>query len=103
MWGRFCRASMSCSRSGSTNAEGSAGTQIGVDVADGEAELVEGHVLEDVGAVDGLGGLRRDGKAFDDVAVEDVFGVGREALFDQERPEKRETALDPEGGASVEV
>jgi hypothetical protein len=60
-------------------------------------------VLEDVGAVDGLSGLRRDGKAFDDVAVEDVFGVRREASFHEDRSEKGETALNPEGRASVEV
>jgi hypothetical protein len=45
-------------------------------------------VFEDVGAVDGLGGLRWDRKAFDDVAVEDVFGVRREASFDEERGKK---------------
>ena len=85
------------------HAKGSAGAEIGVDVADGEAELVEGHVLEDVGAVDGFGGLGRDGKTLDDVAVEDVLGVRREASLDQERGEKGEAALDPECRASIEV
>jgi hypothetical protein len=85
------------------HAEGSAGTEVCVHVADGEAELVQGHVLEDVGAIDGLGGLGRDRQTFDDVAVEDVFGVRREAPFDQDRSEKWEAALNPEGGASVEV
>ena len=40
---------------GEYEAEGAAGTQIGEDVAEGDAELVEGHVLEDVGAVDCFG------------------------------------------------
>ncbi len=35
-------------------AKGAAGTKIGEDVSDGDAELVEGHVLEHVRAVDGL-------------------------------------------------
>ena len=60
-------------------------------------------MFEDVGAIDGLGGLRRDVETFDDVAVEDVFGVRREASFDEDRGEKGETALNPEGRASVEV
>jgi hypothetical protein len=88
---------------GEHEAEGAARTQIGEDVAESGAELVEGHVLENVGAVDGLGRAESDGKTLDDISVADVFGVGREALFDQERPEDREAALDPEGGASVEV
>ena len=84
-------------------AKGAPGTKIREDVPESEAELVQGHVLEDVGAIDGLGGLGRDRQTFDDVAVEDVFGVRREAPFDQDRSEKWEAALNPEGGASVEV
>jgi hypothetical protein len=88
---------------GEHEAKGTAGTKIGEDVAEGGAELDEGHVLENVGTVDGFGRAGRDGKTLDDVSVADVFGVGREALFYQERPEDREATLDPEGGASVEV
>ena len=88
---------------GEHEAKGAAGTKIGEDVSEGDAELVEGHVLEDVGAVDGVGGLRSDGEAFDDVAVLNVFGIGRKALFHQQRGEKRKAALQPEGGTSIEV
>ena len=84
-------------------AEGAAGTKVGEDVIESDAELVEGHVLENVGAVDSIGRLRGDGKAFDDVAVTDVFGIGWEAFFYQKRGEKRQAALQPEGGAGVEV
>lgn len=84
-------------------AKSPAGTKIGEDVSDGEAELVEGHVLEDMGAVDGLRRLWRDGEAFDHVAILNVFGIGREAFFHKQRCEKREAALQPEGGTSVEV
>jgi hypothetical protein len=84
-------------------AKGATGTKIGEDISEGDAELIEGHVLEDMGAVDCFGRLRRDGKAFDDVAVLDVFGIGRKAFFHQERGEKRETVLQPEGGTSIEV
>jgi hypothetical protein len=84
-------------------AKGATGTKIGEDVFEGDAEFVEGHVLEDMGAVDCFGRLRWDGKAFDNVAVADVFGIGRKAFFYQQRGEKRETALQPEGGTSIEV
>jgi hypothetical protein len=40
---------------GQNHAEGSTGTKIGLDVSDCETELAEGHVLEDVRAVDGFG------------------------------------------------
>ena len=42
-------------------------------------------MLEDMGAVDGIGRLWGDGKAFDDVAVADVFRVRWEASFYEER------------------
>lgn len=45
-------------------AKGAAGTKIGEDVSEGDAELLEGHVLEDVRAVDDVSGLRGDRKAF---------------------------------------
>jgi hypothetical protein len=64
-------------------AKGATGTKIVEDISEGDTELIEGHVLEDMGAVDGFGGLRGDGETFDDVAVLDVFGIGREALFHQ--------------------
>src|SRR3981189_2965830 len=50
---------------GEHEAKGAAGTKIGEDVSDGEAELVEGHVLEHVGAVDCFCRSRRDGEALD--------------------------------------
>ena len=64
-------------------AKGAAGTKVGEDVSDGDTELVESHVLENVGAVDRLCRSSRDRKALDDVAVFDVFGVGRKTFFDQ--------------------
>jgi hypothetical protein len=60
-------------------------------------------VLEHVGAVDGFCGPGRDGQAFDDVAVLNVFGIGRKTIFHQQRSEKWEAALQPEGWTSVEV
>jgi len=88
---------------GQDKAKGAAGTEIREDVSDGEAELVESHVLEDVGAVDSFCGPGRDGEAFDNVAVLDVLGIGGKTLFHQQRGEKRKTALQPEGGAGIEV
>ena len=84
-------------------AKGASGTEIGEDVPQGSAELVEAHVLEDVGAVDGVGGLRRDRKAFDDIAVADVFGVRGKLFFYEQWSEKWEAALQPECGAGIEV
>jgi hypothetical protein len=40
-------------------------------------------VLENVRAVDGLCGARRDGETFDHVAVVDVFGIERKTVFHQ--------------------
>lgn len=60
-------------------------------------------MLEDVGAVDGVGRLWGDGKAFDDVAVTDVFGVRRKAALYEERSEEWKAALQPEGGTGIEV
>lgn len=88
---------------GEDEAKGAAGAEIGEDVAEGGAELVEAQVLEDVGAVDSFGGLRSDGKTFDDIAVEDVSGVRREAFFYEQRSEEREAALQPECGTGIEV
>ena len=87
---------------GKYEAKGTAGTQIGEDVSKGEAKLVEGHVLQDMGAVDCVRRLRSDGETFDDVAVFDVLGIGRKALFHQQRGDKGEP-LQPEGWTSVEV
>jgi hypothetical protein len=84
-------------------AKGAARTKIGEDVSEGDAELVQGHVLEDVGAIDDIGGLRRNRKAFDDVAVLDVLGVGRKTSFYEERSEKRKAALQPKCRTSIEV
>ena len=84
-------------------AKGTARTKIGEDVSEGDAELVQGHVLEDVGAIDDVGGLRRDRKAFDDVAVLDVLGIGRKTSFYEERSEKRKAALQPKCRTSIEV
>jgi hypothetical protein len=88
---------------GEYEAKGPAGTKIGEDVPDGDAKLVEGHVLKDMGAVDYVRGLRRDGETFDDVAVPNVFGIGRKALFHQQRGEKGKPALQPKGWTSVEI
>jgi hypothetical protein len=83
--------------------KGAAGTKIGEDVSEGDAELIECHVLENVGAVDRLCRSRRDGKALDDVAVFDVFGVGRKSFFDQQRGEEWKAALQPKRWTSIEV
>jgi hypothetical protein len=88
---------------GQDEAKGAAGTEIREDVSDGEAELVEGHVFENVRAVDSFSGPGRDGEAFDNVAVLDVFGIRGKTLFDEQRGEKRKAALQPEGGAGIEV
>jgi hypothetical protein len=88
---------------GQDHAEGSAGTEIGEDVSEGETEFVEGHVLEDVRAVDCFGRLRRDRKTFDDVAILNVFGIGRKAFFHEQRSEKGKAALQPESGTCIEV
>jgi len=84
-------------------AKGAAGTKIGEDVSDGEAELVESHVLENMGAVDRLCRSSGDRKTFDHVAVLDVFGIGRKTLFHQQRSEKRKAALQPKGWTGIEV
>jgi hypothetical protein len=84
-------------------AKGAAGTKIGEDVSDRDAELVEGHVLEHMGAVDCFCRARADGKALDDVAVLDVFGIRRKTFFHQQRREKRKAALQPKGRTGIEV
>ncbi|HWZ00572.1 MAG TPA: hypothetical protein VNX17_05815 [Edaphobacter sp.] len=84
-------------------AKGAAGTKIGEDVPESEAKLVESHVLEHVRAVDGLCGPWRNRQAFDHIPVLDVFRIGRKAFFHQQRGEKRKAALQPEGGAGIEV
>ncbi len=88
---------------GENEAKGAAGTKIGEDVSDGEAELVEGHVLEHVGAVDCFCRPGGNGKAFDHVTVVNVFGIGRKTFFHQQRSEERKAALQPKGGSSIEV
>jgi len=84
-------------------AKGAAGTKIGEDVFDSDAELVQSHVLENVGAVDRLCRSRGDRKALDDVAVFDVFGIGRKTFFDQQRGEEWKAALQPKGWTGIEV
>jgi len=88
---------------GEHEAKGAAGTKIGEDVSDRNTELVERHVLKHVRAVDGLGRRSRHGKALDDVAVFNVFGIRGKAFFHQQRGEKRKAVLQPEGGAGIEV
>jgi len=88
---------------GEYEAKGAAGTKIGEDVSDGEAELVECHVLEHMGAVHRCCRPGGDGEALDDVAVHDVFGIRRKTFFDQQRSEERKAALQPKGWTSIEV
>jgi hypothetical protein len=84
-------------------AKGTAGTKIGEYVFNSNAELVKRHVLEHVRAIDRFCGTGRHREALDDVAVLDVFGIGRKTFFDQQRGEKRKAALQPKGWTGIEV
>jgi hypothetical protein len=64
-------------------AKGAAGTKIREHVPESEAELVQGHVLQHVGAVDRFCGPWRNREALDDVAILDVFRIRRKAFFHQ--------------------
>ena len=88
---------------GDDQAKDASRLEVAEDVAEGLAEIFEGEVLEDVGAVNAVDGAGIDGEAFDDVAVLDVAGVVGEAPADKRGFQEGEALLEEKGWTGVEV